>query len=506
MFDLEREIKKWRKTLREMESFEDGDVAELESHLRDEIEFQIQSGKNPDQAFESAVSQIGSAYDFATDYYKTQTVKLSGKPPWQQNRFVPALLYNYFKITIRKIRRQKVYSLINILGLAIGMACTMLILLWVQDESGFDKHHEKAGRIYRVGTQFGPTTSQRGAFTAPPMAQAMLDEFPEVQHAVRIDLWDKNIIVRRGDEYFIQEDLIWADPSIFDVFTLKFVQGNPGAALAQPDGIVLTDETAQKYFADENPLGQTLSIENKDYQITGIVENCPLNSHFHYEIIGSLLSQRLSRDPGWGGHCYFTYIVLPEGHPPSQLEAKFPDFIKRHYGPEIQREMGIPFDEYYDGKENYYGYWLQPLRGIYLLPGVGDNLAKSGSKTFIYVFTLIAVFILLIACINFMNLSSARATSRAQEVGLRKVMGSGKAQLIRQFLYESIMLSLIALLLSIGIVEAVLSSFNRFSGKQLELNLFHNIFVPLGLLGLALLVGILSGLYPAAFFCFFKPG
>ncbi len=505
MFELERAIQQWKKTLWKNEALEDGYVAELESHLRDEIDHLIAGGKSETQAFTEAVAGIGETSRIASDYYKTKTRKISGQPPWQKKRFMPELLANYFKITIRKIRRQKGYSFINIFGLAIGMACTILILLWVQDELSFDKHHEKADRIFRVGTQFGPTSDQRGAFTAPPMAQAMLNELPEVLHAVRLDLWDKNIIVRRGGEYFTQKDVVGADGSIFDVFTIPFMQGNPDTALTQPGTIVLTQDTARKYFPDENPMGQTLSISNKDYKITGVIENCPHNSHFNFEMITSLISEPLSRDPEWDGHCYFTYIVLPEEFSPSLLEAKFPEFIKKHYGPEVQREMGISFDDYYDGKENYYGYWLQPLREIYLLPGVGDNLARSGNKTSIFVFTLIAVFILVIACINFMNLSSAKAVSRAAEVGVRKVMGSSRPQLVRQFLSESTLLSFIALFVSIGMVEAVLPSFNAFSGKQMSLQLFRNAFMLFGLIGLALAAGVAAGLYPALLLSSFRP-
>jgi len=502
MFDLERAIQQWKKELWKNEALEDGYIAELESHLRDEIDFLTAGGKNEEQAFKEALVGLGETSRIASDYYKTTTRRISGRPPWQKKRFMPELLANYFKITIRKIRRQKAYSFINIFGLAIGMACSILILLWVQDELSFDKHHVKADRIFRVGAQFGPAGAQRGAFTAPPMAQAMLNEFPEVLHAVRMDLWAKNIVVRRGEENFTQKDVVAADSSIFDVFTIPFLQGNPSTALTQPGTIVLSEDTAHKYFPDENPMGQTLSIRNMDFQITGVVENCPLNSHFNFEMIASLVSDPLSRDPEWDGHCYFTYIVLPEEYPASRLEAKFPEFIKKHYGPEVQREMGISFEDYYDGQENYYGYWLQPLREIYLLPGVGDNLARSGSKTFIYVFTLIAAFILIIACINFMNLSSAKATGRAAEVGVRKVMGSGKSQLVRQFLLESIILSFIALLFSTGIVEAVLPAFNAFSGKQMNLQIFQNVFI---LVGLALSAGIAAGLYPAFLLSSFRP-
>lgn len=222
------------------------------------------------------------------------------------------MFHNYLITAIRSLFRQKGFSLINILGLAIGLACALLILLWVQDELSFDKHHEKADRIFRVGTQFGPTSDQRGAFTAPPMAQAILNEFPEVLHAVRLDLWDKNVVVRRGNEYFTQKDLVGADGSLFDVFTIPFIQGNPDTALTQPGTIVLTEDTARKYFPDQNPLGLTLSIRNKDYQVTGVVENCPLSSHFHFEMLTSLITEPLSQDLEW---------ALPRERGPDEFES-----------------------------------------------------------------------------------------------------------------------------------------------------------------------------------------
>ncbi|MCK4782445.1 MAG: FtsX-like permease family protein, partial [Desulfobacteraceae bacterium] len=239
--------------------------------------------------------------------------------------------------------------------------------------------------------------------------------------------------------------------------------------------------------------------------ITGVVENYPQNSHFQFDMIASLISQKGSRDPEWDGHCYFTYIVLQDGYPPSQLEAKFPDFIKRHYGPEIQDEMGISFEEYFDGKNNYYGYWLQPLVDIHLNANINDNLQKKGNIVYVYVFSMIAFFILLIACVNFMNLSTARGANRSKEVGIRKVMGSGKLRLVRQFLCESILLSFIALIIAVSIVEVVLPAFRNLTNRQLELNLFSNFHVLLCLLGLALFVGILAGSYPAFFLSAFQP-
>jgi putative ABC transport system permease protein len=504
VFDLEKAIKKWRKTLRKNEALEDGYIIELESHLRDEIDRQINFGKNREEAFEAAVKCLGQIDNIGAEYFKTDTRQFSRRPPWEHSRWMPGLVWNYFKVAFRKIKRQKGYSFINIAGLAIGMACCILILLWIQDELSFDRHHEKAKQIYRVGTQFGPSVDSRGAFTAPPMAEALVNEFPEVLQAVRLDLWDEdiNLLVSHDEKHFMEKGIIWADSSIFDVFTIPFVIGNPKTALTQPGTVVITEDTAQKYFGDEIPLGKTIKIESDEYQITGVVENCPSNSHFQFNIIASLISEELSRDPEWDGHCYFTYIVLPDRYPPSQLEDKFPDFIKRHYGPEFQEEMGISLEEYYDGETRYYGYWLQPLLDIHLNADIGN---AKGDMTYVYVFSSIALFTLLIACINFMNLSTARSANRSKEVGLRKVAGSSKSQLVRQFLCESILLSFIALVIAIGIVELVLPAFRNLTSKQLELNLFSTWYILIGLFGIALFVGISAGSYPALFLSSFQP-
>lgn len=412
---------------------------------------------------------------------------------------------NYFKIAFRNIIKHKGYSFINISGLALGMACTILILLWVKDELNFDKYHEKADQIYRVGSQYRPTVDSRGAYTAPPMARAFLNDFPEVLQVVRLNLWQRNRLVNYKDKNFTEKGIILADASIFDVFTIPFIRGNPKTALTKPKTFVITQAIAKKYFGNEDPVGKVLTIDNnEEYLVTGVVENCPHNSHFYFDFIASLVTSESSSSDRWMSHCYFTYIVLQEGYPPSRLEAKFPDFIKRHYGPQFQKETGISIEEYFKDENKYYGYWLQPLSDIHLNADIHDNLKTKGDITYVYIFSIIALFILLIACINFMNLSTARAANRSKEIGLRKVLGSLKTQLVHQFLGESILLSFIALIIAVIIVEAVLPIFNSLSVRHLGLNLFSNFYILPGLLGATMLVGILAGIYPAFFLSAFR--
>jgi len=417
------------------------------------------------------------------------------------------MLKNYLKIGLRNLVRNKGYSLINISGLAIGMVCVVLICLWVADELSFDRHHEKADRIYRIGPQFGPEPDMRGAFTPPPLAQALLNDYPEVEHVVRMSLWPRNRLIRAGDRQFVEKGIIAADNSIFDVFTIPFIHGSPAVALIEPYTIVISESTARKYFGDENPVGKTLEFDSNHtlYKITGVVRDCPENSHFRFDMIESLERLRSSRSERWMQHTYFTYVVLQEGYAPEYLEDKFPDFVMTHYGPQFYEDTGMNYADYIRTEDYYYGYWLQPLSDIHLNADIVDIANAQGDITYIYVFTAIAAFILLIACINFMNLSTARFSRRAKEVGLRKVFGSNRSQLVRQFLTESVLLSMCALVCALIIIQLILPVFNNMTERQIVPDYFGNFYLLPGLVLLALTAGALAGSYPAFFLSSFQP-
>ncbi len=304
-----------------------------------------------------------------------------------------------------------------------------------------------------------------------------------------------------------EKRIIYADASIFDVFTIPLILGDSSKALTDPNTIVITQTTAKKYFGNENPLGKSLKLKERktDYKITGLVEDCPASSHFQFDMIASLVSIQSSDDDSWMGHCYFTYIVLRDDVLLSKLEAKFPDFINRHYGPKFMSEIGMSYEKYLKDENHYYGYYLQPLLDIHLNVSILDNLPGNGNINYIYIFSAIALLILLIACINFMNLSTARFTQRSKEVGVRKVLGSSQKQLILQFLCESILFSLIALVLALLIVEISLPAFSSLAGRELQINYFGNTYILLAFSGFALVVGILAGSYPAFFLSSFKP-
>jgi putative ABC transport system permease protein len=301
---------------------------------------------------------------------------------------------NHFKMALRSIRKHKGFAFINIAGLTVGLVCSISIAVYVRHELSFDRHHEKAHRIYRVCPQFGPGGETSIAWTAPPMAQAMLEDFPEIENAVRLDPWSDNCLVRYKEKSFLEKSVKSADPAIFDVFTIPFLLGDPKTALRDPYTIVITEETAHKYFEAENPLGQSLRFEDEgqDYQVTGVIENCPDSSHWQYDMIASLGSQRLSRSTRWMSHCYFTYVCLKQGIKPSQLEAKFPGFILRHYGPQFLADTGVPLEEHIKNKDNAYGYTLQPLLDIHLNTHINDNLSIKANPVTISVFFAISVF------------------------------------------------------------------------------------------------------------------
>jgi len=304
-----------------------------------------------------------------------------------------------------------------------------------------------------------------------------------------------------------ERGVIFADSSIFDVFTLPMQMGDPQTALAEPFTLVISQTIAKKYFGNNNPLGMTLHFQdgNQDYKVTGVIEDSSPLSHFQYDMIASLVSTRSSRDTSWGSHTYFTYLLLHPGKDPADLEDKFPEFVKRHWGAYQEADTGMSLDELMKDENYQYGHFLEPLLVIHLNPEVTDTLSIKGSPSSIYVFASIALIILLVACINFMNLSTARFAHRFKEVGVRKVLGSNRKQLIVQFLGESSLLAFLALGLSLLLLPLVLPAFSKLAQRELSLSILLEPTSLMLLLGIALLVGVLSGSYPAIFLSAFQP-
>jgi putative ABC transport system permease protein len=415
------------------------------------------------------------------------------------------MIKNYIKIAIRNLLKYKGTSFINIFGLSAGITCCILISLFVLDELSYDRYHEKSGQIYRVTLQGIVGTNEfNGAITCAPLAAALARDFPEVVAATRFRSFGFPVL-RYGEKVFSEERFFWTDPTIFDVFTIPFIKGDPKTALSKPNTVVITQTMAKKYFGDEDPMGKILDADRKrDYMITGVVEDVPRNSHFHFDFLGSLSTHEDSKSQFWVSNSYYTYFVLQKGVSYKAFEPKLKELVVKYVGPQIEKTAGITLENFIAGG-GAYGYFVQPLTDIHLHSNLEHELEPNSDITYVYIFSLIALAILVIACINFMNLATARATRRTKEVGIRKTLGSLRAQLVRQFLAESFIMSFLAVFISLLMVELLLPWFGNFTGKHLAINYLSNYFtVPL-LMGLVLVVGFMAGIYPSFFLASFKP-
>ena len=415
------------------------------------------------------------------------------------------MLTTYLKIAIRNLKRHKLFSAINILGLTIGMATCMLIMLYIKDELSYDRFNKKADRIVRVvfkGSVQGEKMNE--AHVMPPVAQTLRADYPEVQEATRL----RNGGFPRisyGDKSFREDALAFADSNIFEVFTLPLLKGDSKTALLEPNTIVISRDIAEKYFGVEDPINKTLNLDSdRGFKVTGIMENIPKNSHFHFDIFASMASLPEARESSWMTSEFYTYLVLPEGYNYKKLEDKLPQVVEKYMGPQLQKSMGITFSEF-KKKGNNLGLVLQPLTDIHLKSNFSYDLGSSGNIQYVYIFTVIALFMLLIACINFINLSTAAASKRAKEVGIRKVLGSDRVQLIRQFLAESIVITFIALALAVGFVKIALPLFNQLSGKDLNLQLTSDPWLLPAIIITGLVTAVFAGSYPALFLSSFQP-
>ena len=416
------------------------------------------------------------------------------------------MIKNHFKIAIRNLLRNKSFTAINVFGLAIGITTCLLIMLFVQNELSYDRYNVKADRIVRVvfrGSVQGEKMKE--AMAMPPVAQTLKKDFPEVQEATRLRKFGYPRVTY-GDKTLKDNAFAYVDSNFFQVFTLPFLKGDAKTALLEPNSIVISESVAEKYFGKEDPIGKVLSFKdlNTSFKITGVMSNMPVNSHFHFDIFGSMVSLPESKIPSWMTSEYYTYLVLPAGYDYKKLEAKLPRFVEKYMAPPLEKAMGMSYAQFRE-KGNAIGLFLQPLKDIHLRSDLTLELEPVGDIRYVYIFSAIAVFMLMIACINFMNLSTAGASKRAREVGIRKVLGSLKRQLVKQFLLESILLTAFALILSVVLVYWTLPYFNELSGKNLSFNLFGNPWLIPGLLLFGLFTGFLAGSYPAFFLSSFKP-
>ncbi|MDO1447357.1 ABC transporter permease [Rhodocytophaga aerolata] len=404
------------------------------------------------------------------------------------------MLKNYFIIAFRSLLRHKVFSLINIWGLAIGMAACLLIVLFIADELQFDQHHVKKQRIYRVeGASIrGGQNMEPFAKTNFGLAPLLQTAFPAIESYVRMDIVPD--LVKYKNQQFIEGRIGFADSTFFDIFSFQFVQGNPANALDEPNSVVITENIARKYFGAESPLDKQLTINEDLVKVTGVIKEAPRTSHFQVDLVVSIRTVE-PRYPDWmrhprsGGTSHYTYVLLPENYNSQTIESQFNGFINKYVG---------------ENATNYMQLTLQPLTNIHLYSQSNDQIEANGSITYVYIFAAVAFIILLIACINYMNLTTARSIERAKEVGLRKVVGASKSQLISQFLGESVLISILALMVAYVIAFLAMPWFNELSGKELSVSFTNNLWIAVGLFTFSLLVGLLAGSYPAFFLSAFK--
>ncbi len=430
-------------------------------------------------------------------------------------KFAPAFLYNsllwskdmfknHMLIAWRNIKKSKAYSALNILGLAAGLAVFILIMLFVRTELSYDRYHPNAKNIYRV-VQEQPGNdyegSDRFAVTPAPLARAMEAEFPEVRAAARIDFMT-NVLLDIGDKTFLQDKVFWADPEAFRIFSFPLVRGDKTTALRDPFSTLVSERAARRLFGRDDPVGRTIRFrvldKPFDFKVTGVFEDLPANSHFDMDVVApfeTLASVTQDNDfTKWDSSSYFTYVLLRDGADPKDVEGKLPAFLDKYRRDDGGRHHG----------------WktrliLQPLTGIHLSPRINFDFSRSGDPRFVLLLGSIAVLVLVIACVNYMNLATARSLKRAKEVGLRKVIGAAKGQLVRQFLGDSLLMTFLALFLAVGVVLLVLPAFRAFVEREIAFNPLRDAALTPALLLLALVVGLAAGSYPAFFVSAFRP-
>jgi putative ABC transport system permease protein len=491
MFDFETAIKAWKKALAANPGLEDGQRAELETCLRDEVADLIRRGRSPEEAFRQVTTEMGSADAIGLEFFKVYAKRRFGPPSWRPSRFSPALVWNYIIIALRKIKRQKGYSFINIAGLALGMACSILIMLWVQDERSFDRFHPNFREIYRVVADW-PKNDWKGVNASPmPLAPLAKEQIPGIAEAVRVTDHSRKV-VRYKDKMFYESRGIIVDPAFFKVFRFPFVKGDPETAFRGPSDLVMTASLARKYFGDEDPLGKTVLVEGKPAVVTGVVADVPPQSTFQFDFASSFafVAELTRYSTHWGALNFDTYLLLEKGAGPQPIGPKLTEIAAANGCPQVKK--GASFR-------------LQPFAELHLdaRPYTKDT-EILGDRRLVQLFSVIAAAILLIACVNFMNLSTARAAVRAKEVGVRKTMGAARGQLARQFLGESFLLVGIALVVAVGLCLLVMPAFNQLAGKSLGLDFASGRQV-LGLAVAFLLTGLVAGSYPSVVLSGLRP-
>ncbi len=410
------------------------------------------------------------------------------------------------KMSFRNLLRNGKFSLINILGLAIGISTCLAILLFIANERSYDRFNLQADRMVRVVFR-GEVGGQqlREANVMPPVAQALKADYPEVQDATRLVEAGSAIVVQ-GAHSFKEDQFCFVDPNFFEIFTLPLLEGNPRTALDEPNTVVITRDIAQKYFGSQDPIGKILTLKDHgvSMKVTGVMNPVPKQSHFHFSFFASMKGYPDAQSPSYMTSDYYTYLLLAKGYDYRKLQAKLPGFLNRHLGPQMEQAMGMSLEQFRKGG-NQIGLFLQPLLDIHLHSDFTNDLSPEGDIRYLYIFGAIGLFMLLIACINFMNLSTAGASKRMKEVGVRKVLGSARSQLTVRFLLESILITAMAMILGLCLLYAGLPYLEQLSGKTFVFSQASLPWAIPGLILLTLVTGLVAGSYPAFFLSSFKP-
>lgn len=417
------------------------------------------------------------------------------------------MLKNYIKIAFRNLRKQRGYTFINIIGLALGLATCIIIILYISHELSFDKHHDKANRIFRIATDFEFQGNSFEIATVPTQMGPTLErDFPEVEKAVRFR--DRGSYLIRSPESNNnrrEEDIIFVDAGIFDLFTLPMIHGNPETALKDPFTVVITASAAERHFGTLNALGETLILGDEDtYTVTGIIEDMPETSHFNYDFLLSMEGLEGASEQNWWSFNFHTYLLLRDGVDPEAVEEKFESFKKTYMEAQLKDLLGLDFNEF-KASGNKLEYYLQSLTDIHLHSDLDEELEANNSILYVYIFSGLALFILILACINFMNLATARSSTRAKEVGVRKTLGSLQKQLTVQFLAESLLLSFIAFFVALFLVEMTLPVFSSIAGITITSNYLSEPLLIVTVTGIVIITGLLAGSYPALMLSSMKP-
>lgn len=416
------------------------------------------------------------------------------------------MIKNFFLTAFRNVFKNWSYTLINILGLSTGIAAVIYISLFVQFELGYDNFHEKGENIYRVGV-YGMMMNNEinQAITAAPMAEAMLSDYPEVLNACRIKRagdW----LIRYEDKKFNEKEFLFADSTFFEIFSFKLLKGDPKTALTKPNNIVMTETGAKKYFGNDDPIGKMLKVESDTslYEVVGLMGDPPENSHFHFDLLGSMTRLPSSRNTFWVSHNFYTYIQLEPGTDPDAFTDKMQLMVEKYVGPQLEQALGINMEEF-ASSGNSFSYFIQPLYDIHLYSDLQYEIETNGNILYVYIFISIAIFIMVIASINFTNLATARASNRSKEVGIRKVVGAMKENLIIQFLTESFIITLFSLGIAVVILEVFMPALNNLVQIPLDIEYLSSWYIIPSLIVLIIVVSLMAGSYPAFFLASFRP-